>query len=80
MKSITFLHNLVSVASSFAPAAPHTTFVPPTIAYLTMVDIVYTAAAAGFFSTLAAALVAAGLIDTLKGPGPFTIFTLPTCG
>ena len=37
-------------------------------------DIVDTAVAAGSFKTLAAALKAAGLIDTLKGPGPFTVF------
>ena len=37
-------------------------------------DIVDTAVAAGNFKTLAAALQAAGLVDTLKGPGPFTVF------
>jgi uncharacterized surface protein with fasciclin (FAS1) repeats len=37
-------------------------------------DIVDTAVAAGSFKTLAAALTAAGLIDTLKGKGPFTVF------
>jgi len=37
-------------------------------------DIVDTAVAAGDFKTLAAALKAAGLVDTLKGPGPFTVF------
>jgi uncharacterized surface protein with fasciclin (FAS1) repeats len=37
-------------------------------------DIVDTAVAAGDFKTLAAALQAAGLVDTLKGPGPFTVF------
>jgi len=37
-------------------------------------DIVDTAVAAGSFKTLAAALKAAGLVDTLKGPGPFTVF------
>jgi uncharacterized surface protein with fasciclin (FAS1) repeats len=37
-------------------------------------DIVDTAVAAGSFTTLAAALDAAGLVDTLKGPGPFTVF------
>ena len=37
-------------------------------------DIVDTAVAAGSFTTLAAALDAAGLIDTLKGDGPFTVF------
>ena len=37
-------------------------------------DIVDTAVAAGNFKTLATALQAAGLVDTLKGPGPFTVF------
>ena len=37
-------------------------------------DIVDTAVAAGDFKTLAAALTAGGLVETLKGPGPFTVF------
>mgnify|MGYP001823421127 CR=1 FL=1 len=37
-------------------------------------DIVDTAVEAGQFNTLAAALDAADLIDTLKGDGPFTVF------
>jgi uncharacterized surface protein with fasciclin (FAS1) repeats len=37
-------------------------------------DIVDTAVAAGKFNTLAAALKAAGLVETLKGSGPFTVF------
>ena len=37
-------------------------------------DIIDTAVAAGNFKTLATALTAAGLIDTLKGKGPFTVF------
>jgi uncharacterized surface protein with fasciclin (FAS1) repeats len=37
-------------------------------------DIVDTAVAAGSFNTLATALKAAGLVETLKGPGPFTVF------
>lgn len=37
-------------------------------------DIVDTAVAAGDFETLAAALTAADLVDTLKGDGPFTVF------
>jgi len=37
-------------------------------------DIVDTAVAAGSFKTLATALEAAGLIETLKGKGPFTVF------
>ena len=37
-------------------------------------DIVDTAVAAGDFSTLVAAVQAAGLVDALKGEGPFTVF------
>jgi uncharacterized surface protein with fasciclin (FAS1) repeats len=37
-------------------------------------DIVETAVAAGSFTTLAKALHAAGLVETLKGSGPFTVF------
>jgi uncharacterized surface protein with fasciclin (FAS1) repeats len=44
------------------------------VASATSKDIVDTAVAAGDFKTLAAALQAAGLVDTLKGAGPFTVF------
>jgi uncharacterized surface protein with fasciclin (FAS1) repeats len=44
------------------------------VALLQTADIVDTAVAAGTFKTLAAAVGAAGLVDTLKGPGPFTVF------
>ena len=37
-------------------------------------DIVDTAFGAGTFGTLVAAVQAAGLVDTLKGDGPFTVF------
>lgn len=37
-------------------------------------DIVDTAVSAGSFKTLVKAVQAAGLVDTLKGPGPFTVF------
>lgn len=37
-------------------------------------DIVDTAVGAGQFTTLVAAVTAAGLVDTLKGEGPFTVF------
>ena len=37
-------------------------------------DIVETAVAAGSFNTLATALTEAGLVDALKGEGPFTVF------
>ncbi len=39
-----------------------------------MHDIIDTAVAAGSFKTLASAVTAAGLIATLKGTGPFTVF------
>ena len=39
-----------------------------------MADIVATAVGAGSFSTLVAAVKAAGLVETLQGPGPFTVF------
>jgi len=70
-------------AAAPAPAptsAPAPTAVPPTKApEPTPVppmpkDIVDTAVAAGNFKTLAAALQAAGLVDALKGAGPFTVF------
>lgn len=37
-------------------------------------DIVDTAVSAGQFKTLVEAVKAAGLVETLKGPGPFTVF------
>ena len=39
-----------------------------------MKNIVETAIQAGTFNTLVAAAKAAGLVDTLSGPGPFTVF------
>ncbi len=54
-----------AMALSLAVAAP---------AKAAEMDIVDTAVAAGNFKTLAAALEAAGLVDTLKGSGPFTVF------
>ena len=39
-----------------------------------MADIVDIAVGAGSFNTLVAAVQAAGLVDTLKSPGPFTVF------
>jgi len=42
--------------------------------YTKQSDVVDTAVAAGQFSTLVTAIKAAGLVDTLKGDGPFTVF------
>jgi len=44
------------------------------VTYAQEKDIVDTAVGAGSFNTLVAAVKAAGLVDTLKGPGPFTVF------
>ncbi len=52
---------IVSAGSAFAAAEPKS-------------DIVDTAVAAGSFKTLVAAVQAAGLVETLKGKGPFTVF------
>jgi len=64
------------VLAACAPAAtpaPTATPVPPTEMPAPM-DIVDTAVADGRFGTLVAAVQAAGLVDTLKGAGPFTVF------
>ncbi len=71
-------------AAPAAPAAPAATEMPaeaaPTeaaaeeAAPAELVDIVDTAVAAGSFNTLVAAVEAAGLVDTLKSEGPFTVF------
>jgi uncharacterized surface protein with fasciclin (FAS1) repeats len=47
---------------------------PVSAAHAGSKDIVDTAASAGKFNTLVAAVKAAGLVDTLKGTGPFTVF------
>lgn len=67
-----------AVSSTRKPLAALQVFAFFLIASLSMVasskDIVDTAVDAGSFKTLAAALQAAGLVDTLKGEGPFTVF------
>jgi transforming growth factor-beta-induced protein len=63
----------VDAAALLAPA-PAATDAPKTTDVAASADIVDTAVAAGSFNTLAAALGAAGLVDTLKGDGPFTVF------
>ena len=57
------------------PKAPEPTLATPEPAPApALKDIVDTAAAAGKFNTLATALDKAGLTETLKGPGPYTVF------
>jgi LPXTG-motif cell wall-anchored protein len=57
-----------------AAATPEATPEPVEEAAEELADIVDTAVAAGQFTTLAAALTEAGLVDALRGPGPFTVF------
>jgi uncharacterized surface protein with fasciclin (FAS1) repeats len=58
---------VATLALLFGAAAPARTAEAPK-------DIVTTAVQAGSFTTLAKALTAAGLVETLQGPGPFTVF------
>ena len=62
------------LALTAATAFAATAFAGPVFAGSHGMDIVDTALAAGSFNTLAAALSAAGLVETLKGEGPFTVF------
>lgn len=67
------------VMAACAPAAtpePEPTAIPEPTATPepVLADIVDTAVVDGRFTTLAAALEAAGLVETLKGEGPFTVF------
>lgn len=57
-----------------AVALAATALLMPATTHAQSKDIVDTAVAAGSFTTLAKALQAAGLVDTLKGKGPFTVF------
>ncbi len=59
--------SMLVAGAMFAVAAP-------SIAQAQDKDIVETAVAAGSFKTLVKLLTDAGLIETLKGPGPFTVF------
>jgi hypothetical protein len=70
-------------SSDLSTAAPTTTVAPATTAPAPtttttmapqMFDIVGTALSASVFTELAGLVVDAGLVDTLRGPGPFTVF------
>lgn len=64
--------------TTMAPAttapAPSSPAAAPSSTSPAAADIVDTAVAAGDFETLTAAVTAAGLVETLKGAGPFTVF------
>ena len=65
------LKRISAILSSLVIAA---TFATASLAGQYGKDIVDTAVSAGNFKTLATALKAAGLVNTLKGDGPFTVF------
>jgi uncharacterized surface protein with fasciclin (FAS1) repeats len=62
------------IRTKLAALATATALSVPTFAAAQEADIVDTAIAAGNFETLVAAVQAAGLVETLKGEGPFTVF------
>ncbi|MGB5164786.1 MAG: fasciclin domain-containing protein [Woeseiaceae bacterium] len=68
-KGISYIVLALGIAFSSAAIADHHGMKKEQTA-----DIVDVAVAAGQFNTLAAALTAADLVDTLKGEGPFTVF------
>ncbi len=70
--SIAFLAACGGEKPEAAPQLDSATAVAPADAAAPK-DIIETAAAAGTFNTLATALTAAGLVETLKGAGPFTV-------
>jgi uncharacterized surface protein with fasciclin (FAS1) repeats len=65
------MKKLKFIAAAFALA---TTLLTPTLSASEEKTIVGVAAGAGQFNTLVAAVKAAGLVDTLSGKGPFTVF------
>jgi uncharacterized surface protein with fasciclin (FAS1) repeats len=66
------MNRFARIASGLAVAVA--AVATPASAQMMEDDIVDVAVAAGDFTTLAAALEAAGLVETLKGEGPFTVF------
>ncbi len=62
-----------SSPATMAPTTSSPSTTMPTTTQATS-DIVDTAVSAGQFNTLVTAVTAAGLVETLKGPGPFTVF------
>jgi uncharacterized surface protein with fasciclin (FAS1) repeats len=67
------MNRFMSIVAGAAVAAS-VVAAPASAQYSEQKDIVDTAVEAGSFTTLATALQAAGLVDVLKGEGPFTVF------
>lgn len=74
MKKLLLTGVVLASFVSFAQAKKADMAAPAAAAPAAQKDIVDTAVAAGSFKTLATALTEAGLIETLKGKGPFTVF------
>lgn len=76
MTRFTFSSVAISVVAAMLTLAPVAAFADDHAKHAEMAksDIVDTAVSAGSFTTLVAALQAAGLVDALKGEGPFTVF------
>ena len=70
--ALAFVAACQPAAKTEEPVAPVAEPAPP--AAPALVDIVDTATANGSFTTLVAAVQAAGLVDALKAPGPYTVF------
>jgi uncharacterized surface protein with fasciclin (FAS1) repeats len=65
---------LFAATLSFLAVSAHGALADCGAEHATQKDIVDTAVAAGDFQTLVAAVQAAGLVETLQGEGPFTVF------
>lgn len=74
MKRATLYALLISIALMVGVCLGGSNSMASSKTMATEKDIVDTAVAAGNFKTLVSAVEAAGLVDTLKGPGPFTVF------
>jgi len=74
MKRLSLVLLFAAAACGGSDKQSTTTPAPTAATETATTDIVDTAIAAGSFKTLVAAVQAAGLVDTLKGPGPFTVF------
>ena len=74
MKKLAIAFVTALAAASLAACGSSSATKAPTAPAAAQADIVDTAIAAGSFKTLVAAVQAADLVDTLRGPGPFTVF------
>ncbi len=74
MRSLSIYSKITKAVVTTISAIAFVTIAAATFACSGKKDIIDTAVSAGSFNTLATALTEAGLVDTLKGEGPFTVF------